>query len=111
MKLVILLADVCLSDYWSGHHLAHICIPVYKGMLGKDIRSALHSEVLQGAIAGSVDYQITESEEWYNAAKDAINELELLKGEDGLYFEDLEESDEDYSESVYAYFVFEVIEE
>ena len=110
MKLEILFADVCLPDYWGGHHLAHICIPVFKDMTEKQIRESLHSEVSQGAFAGNVPWEITESQAWYDACHAAIDNLEFLKGANGLYFSDLEESDE-YSDPVYAYFVFEEIEE
>ncbi len=76
MKLQILLCDICLPGYWSGHSLAHVCIPVHKNMKGYQIIDALNSEVNEGAIAGSVPWEVTESEEWYNAAKEAISEIE-----------------------------------
>jgi uncharacterized protein with PIN domain len=30
MKFELCYADTCLSDYWSGHHLAHIQVLAYK---------------------------------------------------------------------------------
>jgi hypothetical protein len=32
-KFDIIHADTCLPDYWSGHHLPHVQIPVFNGMV------------------------------------------------------------------------------
>ena len=48
-------ADTCLSDYWSGHHLPHVQIPVYRGMTLKEVKDAIRSELSQGAVMGSTD--------------------------------------------------------
>ena len=60
-----------------------------------------------GAIAGSVDYDVTQSREWTDAALLAIDNLETkTPGYEGPLFPDLEETEEDDYESVQAYIVF-----
>ena len=44
MKLECLHADTCLPDYWGGHHLAHVQIPVYRGMTLKAIKESIRDE-------------------------------------------------------------------
>ena len=34
-------ADTCLPDYWSGHHLPHISVPVCRSMTAGELRDAL----------------------------------------------------------------------
>jgi hypothetical protein len=91
-------ADTCFSDYWSGHHLPHVCIPVYPMTLD-EVKSALHSEVNMDAIAGewsSNDYDA------FHAAIDRLTEKENFTG---LHFSDIDISEND-DYSVYAYFIF-----
>ena len=115
-------ADTCLSDYWSGHHLPHVQIPVYRGMTLKDIKSAIRSELSQGAVMGSTDNarllsadmstDKERTEELYKAAHDSIDAIELKDPENDHCFMDMEEStDDDCWESVYAFFVFVVLED
>lgn len=54
-KLNCLHADTCLSDYWSGHHLAHIAVLVWHDMTISQLRDSLRAEIRQGAIAGRDD--------------------------------------------------------
>lgn len=102
-KLTCSYADTCLPDYWGGHHLAHICIPVWKNMPAADLRSAMHSEVNQDAVAGSAFPAGDIPDWWCGAAHKAIDEVEIRA--DPL-FPSLEETEEDSDISVYAYFVF-----
>lgn len=104
-------ADTCLPDYWGGHHLAHVSIPVYTGMSLRDIKRALHSEVSSGVISGSDGRTRDDSgdvgDAWYKRAHAAINKMRpSIKGK-RKFFEDLDEPSEDDDFSVYAYFVFE----
>ena len=46
-------ASTCLPDYWGGHHLPHISVPVCRSMTAGELRDALRDEVNQGAIAGA----------------------------------------------------------
>lgn len=101
--------DTCLPDYWNGHHLPHVCIPVYKGMHLTDVRDMLRSELKQGAVAGSDERTRDDSgdigDKWFKAAHAAVNRIKpATKGKRRLFGELEESDDEDFS--VYAYFVF-----
>ena len=95
--------DTCLSDYWRGHHLPHICIPVYRGMTLKAIKAELHRELWDGAIAGA-SYN-PDDELWHKKACAAVNRIKPAKKGQRQFFTDIEESD-DNDCSVYAFFVF-----
>ena len=115
-------ADTCLPDYWSGHHLPHVQIPVYRGMTLKDVKSALRSELSQGAVMGSTDNarmlsadmvredEVKQADRVTRAAYAAVNRMRLADKRKRKLFMDLEEStdddDDDCGESVYAFFVF-----
>ena len=115
-------ADTCLPDYWSGHHLPHVQIPVYRGMTLKDVKSALRSELSQGAVMGSTDNarmlsadmvredEVKQADRVTRAAYAAVNRIRLADKRKRKLFMDLEEStdddDDDCGESVYAFFVF-----
>jgi hypothetical protein len=113
-------ADTCLSDYWSGHHLPHVQIPVYRGMTLKDVKNAIRSELSQGAVMGSTDNARLLSADMVRpdeekqadrvtiAAYAAVNRMRLADPRKRKLFMDLEEIDEndDCYESVYAFFVF-----
>lgn len=110
-------ADTCLSDYWSGHHLPHVQIPVWRGMTLAQVKSALRDELSNGYVAGSgelacaFNYDMStdkeRTEELHKAAHDAIDAIELRDPENDHCFMDLEEStDDDCCDSVYAFFVF-----
>ena len=114
MKLEIVHVSTCLPDYWSGHHRAHVSVPVWHGMTLEQLKGELRSEIAQGAVAGSDG--VTEllalgwssSEEIdaaYKAAHDAVDDLTVADGVDpDFLFSDLDPADED-CESVYAYFL------
>ena len=53
MNLEVIHVKTCLPDYWSGHHKAHVCVPVWNGMTFNELKSSLHSEIAQGAVCGS----------------------------------------------------------
>jgi len=112
--------DTCLSDYWSGHHLPHVQIPVYRGMSLKDVKSAIRSELSQGAVMGSTDNarllsddmvgedEVKQADRVTRAAYAAVNRMSLADHRKRKIFMDLEECDEnnDCCDSVYAFFVF-----
>ena len=117
-------ADTCLSDYWSGHHLPHVQIPVYRGMTLKDVKNAIRSELSQGAVSGSTDNarllsddmvgedEVKQADRVARAAYAAVNRMRLNDPRKRKLFMDLEESeDNDCYESVYAFFVFVVLED
>ena len=102
--------DTCLSGFWSGHHAAHIQVPVSRDTTMKELRRMLHSELNEGAVAGNDDRTRDDSgdigDAWYKAAHAAIDrDVRLAKR--GKPFGHLEpESEDDCCESVYAFFVF-----
>jgi len=118
VKLECVHADTCLSDYWGGHHLPHVSVPVWRGMTIGQLRDALRSELRQGAVCGSTDDarllsadMVKPDEEkradaLTRAAYAAINrDVKMRKPGARHPFRDLdEESDEDAS--MYAFFVF-----
>lgn len=113
LKLNCLLNDVCLPDYYSGHHLAWVCVPVTRHTTFKQLRIDLHNELAMGAIGGndgrSSDYHEL-SEPWHKAAKAAINRdvVPAIKGKK-LAFSHIDSDcidDDGYCESIIAYFVF-----
>lgn len=120
MKLECAHADTCLPDYWSGHHLPHVQIPVYHGMTLKAIKESLRFELAQGAIAGSSEdarllagHSVEAWEEMRahnldKAARAAINRMRPNVKGTRRFFLDLEKEDPDNDcwDSVYAFFVF-----
>lgn len=115
MKLEICHADTCLPDYWSGHHRAHVQIPVIPGMSGKDIRESIRSEISQGAVMGSDDIAFLLSADYVGADRDAdadkvtkavyaaINRMRPARKGQRRFFTDIEACED--SETVYAFFV------
>lgn len=108
----IYLADVCLPDYWRGHHLPHVAVPVNRGTTFADLRAEILDELRMGAVAGAdaTPEDTYENDEWYDAAVRAVERDVQPRDPSVEYpFRDLDSSeneDEEYAESVYAYFVF-----
>lgn len=117
MKLELIHVDTCLPDYWSGHHRAHVQIPVFPGMSGKDIRNAIKSELAEGAVVGSDDIAFLLSADYVGADREsdadkatkaayaAVDRMRPARKGQRRFFTDIEESDQD-GETVYAFFVF-----
>jgi hypothetical protein len=112
-------ADTCLPDYWSGHHLPHVQIPVWRGMTLGQVKREIRSELSQGAVMGSSDNarmlyadmvredEVKQAHRVIRAAYAAVNRMRLADSHKRKLFMDLEEStDDDCSDSVYAFFVF-----
>ena len=99
--------DTCLSDYWPGHHLPHIAIPVWPKMTLESIKQALTNELNQDAILGNFpnDAGITK-EGFFIEAKKAINNLTPNNPNQKTFFNDIENSEDDSDSLIYAYFVF-----
>lgn len=116
-KLECAHVDTCLPDYWSGHHLPHVQIPVYNGMTLKEIKEQIKIELSQGAVAGSnndafllaSDFVGPENEkdadQIFKAAIASVNRLKPATKGQKKFFTDLEQTSED-DESIYAFFVF-----
>ena len=109
-------ADTCLPDYWGGHHLAHVQVPVWNGMSLVELKKALMSELNEGAVAGS-DAPHDWDEQWYAAARDAVRAIEAFAvraieaktpaaAAENLFPLLIPQCDDDDVPTVYAFFVF-----
>lgn len=101
-------ADTCFPDYWGGHHLAHIQVPVYNGMSLAELKKALMSELNEGAVAGS-DAPHDYDEQWYAAAREAVQAIEAKTpaAAENLFPLLIPQGDDDDDvPTVYAFFVF-----
>ena len=106
-------ADTCFPDYWGGHHLAHIQVPVWNGMSLAELKKALMAELNEGAVAGS-GYPGDHDEQWYAAARDAVQAIEAktAAGADNLFPLLVPQTDDDDDvPTVYAFFVFRHVRE
>lgn len=104
-------ADTCLPDYWSGHHLAHVQIPVYKGIHLSEVKRLIRRELWDGAVMGNNPLTRDDSGEagdkWYSKANAAVNRIQHAQKGKRRMFESLEPAhDNDGEATVYAYFVF-----
>lgn len=117
MKMTCTHADTCLPDYWSGHHLAHVQIPVTRRKMSlAEIRRAIRSELRQGAVMGnsedaqllSCDYVVDEkrADALTRAAYAAVNR-DVIGSRKGQRYADTGVTEFGYDEeTVYMYFVF-----
>lgn len=116
MKLVCAHADTCLPDYWGGHHLPHVAVPVYPSMTMGELRDAIITELDAGAVAGAdaTPADTYENADWLRAARAAVLRDVKMRDPGARYpfrdlFRDLPESDDDadfFGPHVHAYFVF-----
>lgn len=105
MKYELCLADLCLPDYWRGHHLPHISVPVDKRTTFTQLRDMLRSEVLEGAVAGA-DYDV-EDDEQHEALLAAVSNLRMKDPRRRCpFWHDLETNNDPDGYSVHGYFVF-----
>ena len=99
--------DTCLPCYWQGHSLPHICFPPWQKMTLENIKQALMFELSQDAIMGNYpDDEGVAEENFYIAARRAIENLTPNNPETKIFFTDIEDSENESCESVMAYFVF-----
>ncbi len=108
-------ADTCFPDYWGGHHLAHVQVPVWNGMGLAELKKALMAELNEGAVAGS-GYPGDHDEQWYAAARYAVQAIEAFAvraieaktaaGADNLFPLLVPQTEDDDVPTVYAFFVF-----
>ena len=114
-------ADTCFPDYWGGHHLAHIQVPVWNGMSLAELKKALMSELNEGAVAGS-GYPGDHDEQWYAAARDAVQAIEAFAvraieaktpaaAAENLFPLLVPQTEDDDVPTVYAFFVFRHVRE
>lgn len=120
MKLECCHADTCLPDYWGGHHLPHVQVPVDSNTSFKELRASIMDEIRQGAVMGSDDNarllsadmvrpnEEKQADRLTRAVYAAINRdvRPRVKGT-RRPFRDIEPASDGF-DSVHAYFVFEV---
>ena len=118
MKLECTHTDTCLPDYWSGHHLPHVQIPVWPGMSLKDIKSLIRSEIAMGAVAGNCEAACLLSwdavppekekiaDQLTRAAYAAVNRIKPRCKGQRRFFTEVPPVGEDDDCQVYAFFVF-----
>ena len=97
--------DICLPDYFGGHHLPVLQCPVDGATTRKDLCDGLLSELNTGVI----DYEIDENSLNCESIRQAIKDCLFFKPEctdEDILFPDLEIwAEEDDIEPCYAYFV------
>ena len=108
-------ADTCFPDYWGGHHLAHVQVPVWNGMSLAELKKALMAELNEGAVAGA-GYPGDHDEQWYAAARDAVQAIEAFAvraieaktpaAAENLFPLLIPQGEDDDVPTVYAFFVF-----
>lgn len=119
MKLECLHVDTCLSDYWSGHHLPHVQVPVWHGMSMKEIKQSILNELHHGYVMGSTDEAfllaadftlLVDAEKRIHAltkaAYAAVRRMKPAKKGQRRFFTDLEKDVREDDNPVYAFFVF-----
>lgn len=103
-------ASTCLPDYWGGHHLAHVSIPVYGPMSLAEIKQAIRAELNAGAIGGNDERTRDDSgavgDTWFYRAHAAVSRMRPAVKGTRRFFRDIEHPAEDDDYCVYAYFVF-----
>jgi len=109
-------AETSLPDYWRGHHLPHVAVPVWRGMTLTALKQAIRHELRQGYVSGScdaarvlqADYMAPAEEAVADAltraAYAAVNRIKPARKGQRKLFTDLDDATEE-GPDVYAYFV------
>lgn len=101
--------DICLPDYFCGHHKPVLQIPVWNGMTGREVIDSIESEY-------NMTYEhLTYGEHaWPDFSTEEIRKLAsevLLDPKSKNVFPELEElteeEEDDMVDSVYAFFILE----
>ena len=102
-------AGVMFSDYWSGHHLPTLAVPVHGKTTRKELLESLNSELTQGMIDYELDEEGITFEDVKKAVKQCLYYCDACRDSDKPFSELVEPSDES-CEWPNAYFVIEQIE-
>lgn len=106
-QITVSFYDLCLPDYFGGHHRPVLQEPVD----GNTTRKQLYDGLLWALSQGVIDYQIDENQLDYDAIREAIKECIYFKPEckdNDILFPNLDkwdESDDDNFDFCYAFFV------
>lgn len=119
MKLECLHIDTCLPDYWRGHHLPHVQIPVWHGMSMKEIKQSILHELHHGYVMGSTDEAFLLAADFIllvddekriraltKAAHAAVRRMKPAKKGQRRFFTDLKKDVWEEDEPMFAFFVF-----
>lgn len=105
MNIKLSFVDACLPDYFGGHHLPVLQVPVDGTTTRQQIANMLHSDLNMGVI----DYELDELSISHNNVHRAIDEcvfFDDLRKPDDIVFPGLDIYNEDScDDSVYAFFV------
>lgn len=110
--------DTCLPDYWQGHTLPYVQIPVWHGMTLRAVKDSIRDEIHRGDIGGRNDDarllsadmvrpgEEKQADALTRSAYAAVNKMRLANSRKRRLFTDLEDSaEDDCGGSVYAYFI------
>ncbi len=93
------LLDICLSDYFAGHSLPVLAVPVYAGQTWKQLFDALEDE-----INGDERFELTDENEINQALKRLRDDNQHQSGKPVL--PDVEETEDEFTDNPYSYWVF-----
>ena len=97
MKLALSYSDMCRPDFWQGSSLPYIQVFAHC-QSADELRKALMHEVEHGCINNMEEPE----DDWLEAAKQAVRELEIKQ--DPVFSANVPADDSDFD--VYAFFVF-----
>jgi hypothetical protein len=119
MKLFCKHVDTCTPDYWQGHELPHVQIPVTSETKVYQVKQALKDALRWGDVGGrstdsrlmSADFvqphEEKRADRLTRAAYAAVNRLRF-KRRSNIF--ELSFCNDDNAETIYAYFVFSEVE-
>ena len=106
-QITVYFHDLCLTDYFRGHHKPILQYPVDGNTTRKELYSGLLSELAQGVI----DYEIEQNSLDYDAIQEAIKECIYFdddRNDNDILFPELDkwsDSDDDIEHPCYAFFI------
>ncbi len=110
MNITVSFYDCCLPDYFGGHHLPVLSVPVDGNITRKELYNGLISELNEGVIDYTFEYQF-DKELPYELVKASLKDClyfnDSAKDSDVIFpnLEPFDDSGDDYSNSCFAYFV------
>ena len=111
-QITVYFHDLCLTDYFRGHHRPVLQYPVDGNTTRKELYSGLLSELAQGVI----DYEIEENSLDYDAIRQSIKDClycDDKRNDNDILFPDLPVYEELESDDCmcYAFFIIDWIDE
>ena len=106
-QITVYFHDLCLTDYFCGHHKPVLQYPVDGATTRKDLYDGLMYKLQSGVI----DWQIEQNSLDYDAIRQAIKEciyFDDKRNDNDILFPELDkwsDSDDDIEYPCYAYFI------